>query len=365
MTNSENLDFERIFEDVKKTIGKVNILLIGKTGVGKSTLINSIFLEDLAETGVGKPVSQMFREYSKEGEFYTLIDSKGLEMLDYEPIAKDIMSLIAKRETEDPTNHVHVAWYCISDEGKRIEDGEINLINEISARIPVIVVLTKSISKKECEFADRVQSFCPNARQVIRVLAQDYVIDEDNIVKARGLSDLIKVTNEVLPEAARNAFASAQKVDWSHKVSRARKAVAGAVTLAACTGATPIPLSDAPILAGIQVTMLGSISFIMGLKLDEAFLSSLVAAAIGVSGAVYAGKTIVTNLIKMIPGAGPVVGGMISGATAGTLTTIMGEAYIATLYKILPSNKNASPEIIAEAFKNSMKNKETVSADNA
>lgn len=40
------------------------------------------------------------------------------------------------------------------------------------------------------------------------------------------------------------------------------------------------------------------------------------------------GKTIVQNLIKLIPGAGTVVGGAISAGTAGVLTTALGEAYI-------------------------------------
>src|SRR5699024_11502963 len=35
---------------------RVNIVVIGKTGVGKSTLINNLFREKLAETGTGKPV---------------------------------------------------------------------------------------------------------------------------------------------------------------------------------------------------------------------------------------------------------------------------------------------------------------------
>lgn len=43
MNEFQNVDWNKIWEDVKESIGKVNILLIGKTGVGKSTLINSVF----------------------------------------------------------------------------------------------------------------------------------------------------------------------------------------------------------------------------------------------------------------------------------------------------------------------------------
>lgn len=319
--------------------------------------------EDLAETGVGKPVSQLFREYSKEGALYTLIDSKGLEMQDYGVISNDIRTLVSTRKTDDPKNHVHIAWYCISDYGKRIEDGELELINEIADSVPVVIVLTKSIGKNDTDFADKVQNMCPNAKQVVRVLAQDYQVDDEYTAKKRGLDILVEVTNEILPEAAKNAFAAAQTVDWKNKLSRAHKVVASAATLAAGTGATPIPFSDAPILAGIQLTMLGSLSFVMGLKVDKAFLMSIVSSAIGISGAVYAGKTIVTNLLKFIPGAGTVVGGMISAGTAGTLTTVMGEAYIATLYRLLRNGNNVSTDDIAEEFKKSMKNREKVSEE--
>ena len=51
-------------------------------------------------------------------------------------------------------------------------------------------------------------------------------------------------------------------------------------------------------------------------------------ATLGAGGATILGKTIVTNLLEFIPGAGTVVGGAISAGTAGILTAALGEAYI-------------------------------------
>ena len=49
-----------------KNLSTLNIIVAGKTGVGKSTLINSVFREKLSETGMGKPVTQHEKNY-KEG----------------------------------------------------------------------------------------------------------------------------------------------------------------------------------------------------------------------------------------------------------------------------------------------------------
>ncbi|MDD7185834.1 MAG: GTPase, partial [Oscillospiraceae bacterium] len=48
-----------------------------------------------------------------------------------------------------------------------------------------------------------------------------------------------------------------------------------------------------------------------------------------------AGKTIVSNLLKFIPGVGTAVGGMISGGTAGALTGALGRTYMVIMEKML------------------------------
>ena len=54
-------------------------MIIGKTGVGKSTLLNSIFGEDLAKTGIGEPITKEFKKHTKDGFHLAIFDSPGIE----------------------------------------------------------------------------------------------------------------------------------------------------------------------------------------------------------------------------------------------------------------------------------------------
>lgn len=60
---------KKIMESVQKEyseLKKLNVMILGKTGVGKSTLINNMFNEKLADVGVGRPITQKIREKTKD-----------------------------------------------------------------------------------------------------------------------------------------------------------------------------------------------------------------------------------------------------------------------------------------------------------
>ena len=69
---------------------KVNIIVAGKTGVGKSSLINYIFGEEVAEIGNGKPVTQEIEEYVMKKDNITLFDTKGIEAANYKGTLRNI-----------------------------------------------------------------------------------------------------------------------------------------------------------------------------------------------------------------------------------------------------------------------------------
>ena len=89
--------FNKALEEALRDLGKVNVLIAGRTGVGKSTLINSVFQGRLAATGQGEPVTQTTRLLSKEGIPLAIWDTRGLEMSDFQETLGELKRLIDKR----------------------------------------------------------------------------------------------------------------------------------------------------------------------------------------------------------------------------------------------------------------------------
>lgn len=157
-----------------------------------------------------------------------------------------------------------------------------------------------------------------------------------------------------------------QKLEITKLNEKAENAVAVAVATTAATGAIPIPFADAPLLIGEQVTLMATICGIYGINVSKDGLKMLATAAIGAGGAAVVGKTLATNLIKLVPGAGSAVGGAISAGTAGAVTLAMGKAFIEVCKMVklgklseadLLSKKGT--EIMKDQFKDQLKkNKE-------
>lgn len=338
--------------------GRVNILVAGKTGVGKSTLINAVFRGELARTGAGKPVTQTTQEFTRPGHPLTIIDTRGLEVGDYERSRAQLADLIQERSaSDDQDRHLHVAWLCIQDSSHRVEDAEIELCDMLDkAGIPVVAVLTKA--RKNSPFLDEARKLLPRARQVVAVRALPEWIDElDAELPPMGLDGLIEVTAQHVPEAQQRAYANAlstrNKQALEVKKKRAEIEVNVAAGLAASAAAAPIPFSDAFALVPIQVGMIAKIGITFGMELDTTAITTLVTSTLGASAATLIGRSVVSGMLKFIPGAGSAIGGTIAATTAGAITKLLGNAYIAVLYDFCLKHPGKDIDIptIAQALK--------------
>ena len=324
---------------------KLNIMVVGKTGLGKSTLLNSLFGENLAITGNGKPITQKIRKFEPEGFPISIYDTPGME-LDGEHSAESLLNEVTKliqdkMKSNDIEQAIHCILYCINTTSSRFEESESDFLQKLTVNTsqcntPVILVLTQSFSKKKAEeMLNEIRKMTLPVRRVVPVLAQDYEISEDfPTIKAFGLDKLVEAMSDVLPEAVRDTFVAMQIVNLDAKHASAQKTVTAAALAAAATGAAPIPFSDAALLVPAQVAMLVRITAIYRIPIQKAALTTIATAAVGTVGTTILGKTIVSNALKFIPGVGTVAGGAISATTAAALTTALGNTYIGLMTKI-------------------------------
>ncbi len=337
---------QQLFDEIKNAFNNLktlNIIVIGKTGSGKSTLINGVFRGNFAETGLGKPVTSKIRKIEKKDYPLVIYDTPGFEMSSSQQknVKDEILHIIQNGITSNNINDaIHCIWYCINVGANRLDESEVKWVKEFAAEnktthVPIIVVLTQAAPKRKAEeMKQLVEGENLPIVKVVPVLAEDMPFDEEYVARSYGLDNLIKVMLEILPEELKKTLLNMEKADLESKINESRKAVYVAAGASAFAGVSPIPFSDAAILIPIQVGMIVKITTIFGLDIDKGFLTAFVSATIGCAGATVLGKTAVSTILKCVPVVGTIAGGAISATTAGLLTTALGEAYIQIMVKV-------------------------------
>jgi uncharacterized protein (DUF697 family)/GTP-binding protein EngB required for normal cell division len=323
--------FRSEFAKQEAELGRVNIAVFGKTGVGKSTLVNAIFGEPVAVTGIGAPVTSGSHLYLDKRGSLGVIDTRGLELgKDDDKIINELTKAVKESRGKPIDEQIHVAWFCIRGMDRRFEDFEERFIRTLdSLGLPVVVVLTQVPMREGQYHPDAIEL----ARQIEarglpivggRPFLTYAMRDQFTGQPPYGLMEVLGATFRVAPEAVQGALAAAQAIDVQLKASQSNKAVAAAVTAAAAAAAVPIPFSSAAILVPIQLGMMARIAQLHGLGLDKSALLAVASTSVATS----AGRAAASSLLKFIPGAGSVVGGVVNASVASSFTLAMGQAWL-------------------------------------
>ena len=320
----------------EKSLGHVNIIIAGKTGVGKSTLINAAFRENMAETGMGTPVTQHTKLIERDGMPLRVYDTVGLELTEKtkQETIQNVHEIIKyNADNGDADKFVHCMWYCVQANSDRLEKPEQDFIIDIAKKIPVILVITKAYLKKHAKnFAAILDSWNMPVKKICIVLAQSYE-EEETFFKAYGVEDLIETTLNILPETAQDAFINAQSsVELKNKM--AMEVVNETVAMAFGAGFVPVPVADIIMLVPTEVSMMVRITNIYGLQMTKSKIKRILMIMFGAMGASATGALAARELLKFVPGLGATLGGVISGGTAAAMTLAFGKTYIFIMEKL-------------------------------
>ena len=182
--------FRTALESQWQQLPTYRLLVIGESGVGKTTLIQSLF--DLKKN---ENIPQF------QVEEYSLLE-------------------------ELPTTFNYDACiYCVNGSSDEWSIEIKGYLLQLANHIPTIVALTQSIGTKAEQFQSQLVDLSLPVKGIINVMAQPYPIYESVHLPSFGLEELLDVLLECATENTVETLVSLQKIDCKKKLHLAKQTV--------------------------------------------------------------------------------------------------------------------------------------------
>lgn len=332
---------------------KGNVLVIGNSGVGKSTLINAVLGQEKATTGWGSSGTTDHLEIYENDEIpFRIIDSVGFEPSFFKK--KKAIDAVKKWSKDSAKNgnedsKIDMIWFCVEGTSSKLFPDTIKSLSSATAMwesVPVIVVITKSYSEPERKInVEMVQNafakqkrYSKNLKKVIPVVAQNYEISDSLYVEPVGITELIEETNNLLPEGKKAADDDIYHYKIKRKKALAQGIVGTAATAGSVIGAIPISMADAPLLSGIETAEISALARLYEIPKEENS-KQLMGTIIEAGTASVAAKGAI-SVLKNIPGVN-LVAGVLNAVIAGCFVAAIGEASIYIFEQVYLGKKTA------------------------
>lgn len=238
---------KQLIKDLLKEneIKHLNLQIIGKTGVGKSTLVNAIFGDKVADVKKGEPCTMETKCYESEKyDFIRIYDTRGIEIskdFDIEKVFNETLKDIKEKcEKNEPDNLIHCLLYCFTGTRFEREEGEILVKLRQTyegKKLPIILVLTQDIGEEDEEDGEDgfkqlyesinkiIEEKCeqslsnsPKSISLIQILAKEKKLSKKITIPPKGLDILIEKCLEKGEYSSKYACLSAIKFSGEKKI---------------------------------------------------------------------------------------------------------------------------------------------------
>ena len=182
--------FQTALENQWQKLPTYRLLVIGESGVGKTTLIQSLF--DLKKN---ESIPQF------QVEEFSLLDDL-------------------------PTSfNYDVCIYCLNGSSDEFSLETKESLFRIATHLPTIIALTQSIGTKAEQFQSQLVDLSLPVKGIINVMAKPYPIYESVYLPAFGLEELLDLLLECATETKAETLVSMQKIDCKKKLQLAKRTV--------------------------------------------------------------------------------------------------------------------------------------------